>query len=194
MTELAKPFELPSKATPLRFRYTSYLGEKHPAANKVVVEFCVADMPDLTTQQKDKLIKLAGVRYNPGTDIVKMSCELYESIAQNKRYLGEVLNDLLKEARDGKETFVDVPFDFRHHKMKVRHEYPREWLLTPERKQYLDSKRAQQLKLDQEREEKGKLMDGAHIVEEALINNLQAQPVPELAQVGPSRGNRRRLR
>lgn len=97
--ELAKPFELPAKDQSLRFRYTTYLGEQHPAERKVVVEFCTEDLPDLTEVQRRKFIKLVGVRYNPDTDIVKMSCEMFEAQAQNKRYLGDLINTLLKEAR-----------------------------------------------------------------------------------------------
>jgi small subunit ribosomal protein S35 len=75
------------------------MGERHPAEKKVVVEFTTADMPNLTSVQREKLKKLAGVRYNPTTDIVKMSCEMYETQAQNKRYLGDVIDSLLIEAR-----------------------------------------------------------------------------------------------
>jgi small subunit ribosomal protein S35 len=98
-TELAKPFVPPSADMPLRFRYTTYMGEQHPAEKKVVLEFCTEDMPNLTPVQREKLKKLVGVRYNPETDIVKMSCEMFESPAQNKRYLGDLVDDLLKEAR-----------------------------------------------------------------------------------------------
>lgn len=96
---MAKPFVPPTEKQVLRFRYTTYMGEEHPAEKKVVVEFAPADMPDLTPVQREKLKKLAGVRYNPETDIVKMSCEMFESQAQNKRYLGDLVDTLLKEAR-----------------------------------------------------------------------------------------------
>lgn len=192
LSKLAKPFEPPDKSTPLRFRYTTYMGEEHPAANKVVVEFCASDMPDLTPQQKDKLIKLAGPRYNPSTDIVKMSCERFETQAQNKRFLGDTIHKLLKEARDGKDTFADVPFDFRHHKAKTRHEFPKEWLLTPERKQYLEARRKQQLQLEAERKESGTLLDGAQLVEKMLASQ-PVMAVPELVGATPisSRGKQR---
>jgi small subunit ribosomal protein S35 len=97
--EFAKPFVPPTVDMPLRFRYTTYLGEQHPAEKKVVVEFCTVDMPDLNITQRSKLIKIAGVRYNPETDIIKMSCEMFPSQAQNKRYLGDLINDMLREAR-----------------------------------------------------------------------------------------------
>lgn len=96
---LAKPFEPPAVDEVLRFRYTTYMGEKHPAENKVVLQFCTSDMPGLTKEQRDKLIKLVGPRYNPETDVVKMSCEMFDTQAQNKRYLGDIVDKLLAEAR-----------------------------------------------------------------------------------------------
>lgn len=63
------------------------------------MEFCTEDMHDLSPVQREKLKKLAGVRYNPETDIVKMSCEMFETQAQNKRYLGDLVDELLREAK-----------------------------------------------------------------------------------------------
>ncbi|KAF2203607.1 hypothetical protein GQ43DRAFT_411237 [Delitschia confertaspora ATCC 74209] len=176
LSQLAKPFQLPTAATPFRFRYTSYLGEKHPAANKVVVEYSVADMPDMNQKQRDKLIKLAGPRYNPGSGIIKMSCEMFDTQDQNKRFLGETIKKLLDEAKDLKEDFSDVPFDFRHHKLKVRPQFPAEWALTPERKQYLEEKRRKQQQIDYERDNLGTLTDGKKIIEQALPNILPSMP------------------
>ena len=70
------------------------------------MEFSPADMPDLTTIQREKLKKLVGVRYNPEKDIVRMSCEMFETQAQNKRYLGDVVDSLLKEARVSHRLWV----------------------------------------------------------------------------------------
>lgn len=83
---------------PLRFRYTSYLGEFHPAEKKVVVEFCPTDL-GLTEEQQLKLVKLAGPRYNPEKEIVRMSCEMFEQQAQNKRYLGDLVGKLIAAAK-----------------------------------------------------------------------------------------------
>lgn len=74
------------------------MGEKHPAESKVVCEFATADLP-LTPAQREKLIKLAGVRYNPDTDIVRMSCEMFEHQAQNKRYLSDLVDNLMAESK-----------------------------------------------------------------------------------------------
>ncbi len=98
LTELATPFEPPTAQEPLRFRYTSYMGEFHPAEKKVVVEFSPKDMP-LNEAQQQKLRKLLGPRWNPETDIAKMSCEQFEHPAQNKRYLGDLVNKLVAQAK-----------------------------------------------------------------------------------------------
>lgn len=97
-----------------------------------------------------------------------MSCELFDTLPQNKRFLGDTISKLLAEARDPKDTFADVPFDFRHHKPKVRYDFPNEWVLTVERKKYLEEKRAQQLKLDDERTQNGTLVNGVKVIENAL--------------------------
>lgn len=98
MIELAKPFQPPTVNQPLRFRYTSYLGEFHPAEKKVVVEFSPADF-GLSDIQQEKLKKLAGPRYNPEKETIKMSCESFEHQAQNKRHLAELVKKLLVDAK-----------------------------------------------------------------------------------------------
>lgn len=83
---------------PLRFRYTSYMGEFHPAEKKVVVEFSPTDF-GLTPVQQEKMKKLAGSRYNPEKETIKMSCESFEHQAQNKRHLAETVQKLVAEAK-----------------------------------------------------------------------------------------------
>lgn len=84
--------------------------------------------------QRDKFIKLLGVRYNPDTDSAKMSCDSFNTQAKNRQFLVDRVADLLKETKEGKDTFEDVPFDFRHHKPKTFHHFPKEWIMTEERK------------------------------------------------------------
>lgn len=134
IAEHTKPFELPDMVkSPLRFRYTTYMGETHPAENKVVVEFTtkdVASSAQLSEQQRIKLIKLVGVRYNPDKDLVKISCENFETAAQNKRYLGDLVQSIVREAKDAKDTFEDIPLDFRHHKPKKIAQFPDSWKIS----------------------------------------------------------------
>ena len=154
----------PTGSQPLRFRYTTYMGESHPAEKKVVVEFCPADIPGLTAAQQLKLKKLAGVRFNPETEIVKMSCESFDTQAQNKRYLGDLVDSLVTEARDPKDMFDDVPLDTRHHTFKVKPKFPKEWRITPERLDTLKMGRKLAEAADKQRQENGEMVDGRHII------------------------------
>ncbi len=123
----------------------------------------------LTEQQRAKLIKLSGPRYNPSSDIIKLSTEQFDTQTQNKRFLGETIQTLLAEAKDATDTFADVPFDFRHHKTKVRHEFPKEWILTEERKKYLAEKRAEMARVEDTKKGNGMLVDGATVIETSLL-------------------------
>lgn len=123
------------------------MGEDHPAEPKVVVSFSPSHVSlNLNPVQRAKLIKLAGVRYNPSTDTIKMSCDTFETPAQNKRYLGDQVDVLLAEARDLKtETFEDIPFDFRHYTPKPTYPFPASWIVTPERRAELLAGRTKRL-------------------------------------------------
>lgn len=167
------------------------MGEEHPAQRKVVVEFSLPDLPNLTQVQREKLIKIAGPRYNPDTQIIKMSAENFETQAQNKRYLGDVIKDLLDAARNPEDSFADVPFDFRHHKPKVFHKFPQEWAITPERKKYLAQRRQERLQIDQKRLEEGTIVDGNHVVENAQANPIFSEPEPMLVQASKTPLRRR---
>ncbi|KAL8775013.1 MAG: hypothetical protein Q9209_000492 [Squamulea sp. 1 TL-2023] len=189
LSKLAKPFVLPPLDKPLRFRYTTYMGETHPAAKKVVLEFCTRDLPDLTEAQRIKLVKLIGVRYNPETDLVKMSCEMFETQAQNKRYLGDLVDTLMAEAQDSSDMFDDVPLDFRHHKSKPKFEFPGQWMLTQERRTQLEENRRLRDLREKEREEVGRLVDGAKVIEQAM--EAMTMKRPAAARVEAPRGKTR---
>ena len=124
------------------------------------MEFSPSVVPDLTSQQRDKLIKLVGPRYNPSKDIVHMSCESFPDQAQNKRYLGDLVEKLIREAKDGHDTFEDVPFDFRHHTPKVFHKFPENWIITPERRAQLLAKHKEASEAEKIRMETGRVIDG----------------------------------
>ncbi|KAK6332911.1 37S ribosomal protein S24, mitochondrial [Orbilia brochopaga] len=130
----AKPFEVPSASEVLRFRYTTYMGVQHPAENKVVMECCPQDLK-LTPVQTDKLIKICGPRYNPTRKVLKFSAEMFPHQHQNKRYLSELMDKLIAEAKDDTDTFEDVPFDFRHHKFQTPKSFPKGWRMTPDKLQ-----------------------------------------------------------
>lgn len=108
------------------------------------------------------------MRYNPSTSTAKLSAELYPTPAQNKRYLGDLFNKLTTEARDAADTFEDVPFDFRHHKVKKEHLFPEEWKMTEERRQMLEEKRKKASSEEFDRGYKGELVQGTKVIEAGL--------------------------
>jgi len=176
IAEFTRPFELPDiKKSPLRFRYTTYMGESHPAQRKVVLEFTtkeIAASAGLSEQQRIKLIKLIGVRYNPDKDLVKISCEQFENQAQNKRYLGDLAQKLVTQAKDTTDMFEDIPLDFRHHKPKVVHQFPESWKLGEEQavKRLAEGREGIQLL-----EEGQRVVDGRETVE-MYVRSKSVQP------------------
>ena len=192
--ELAKPFSPPPLDHPLRFRYTTYMGETHPAEKKIVLEFCTEDLTDLTEPQRIKLIKLLGPRYNPETDIVKMSCEMFETQAQNKRYLGDLVDTLMAEAKDSSDMFEDVPLDFRHHKFRRKLGFPEAWKLTDERKKQLEDHRSQNLLVEDAKMQAGQIVDGLSIIETRLKEEPITNPVRMPLPTGKNRGRGNKAR
>jgi small subunit ribosomal protein S35 len=190
---------------PLRFRYTTYLGEEHPAAKKVVLEFCTADLP-LTPKQRLKLIKLLGPRYDPQKDLVHMSSEMFQTQAQNKRYLGDLVDTLMAEAKNastedgGKDPFDDVPVDFRHVKWEKKIEFPEGWKLTDKRRAELKATWEASEAREAERIEAGRVVDGVLLINEAM-KTMASRPLrvaaggPKKLESGPGKktGNKKRI-
>lgn len=181
LAKYAKPFQLPSTSQPLRFRYTTYMGETHPAENKVVVTFTTQDLATATSlseQQRIKLIKLVGPRYNPDTDTVRMSSEKHAYAAQNKRYLGDLVNKLVAECKEGQDSFEDVPLDFRHHKPKKVHTFPENWKMTQERVQTLRALRGPEIGIEGP-EQQGEMERERERVPEYVMANPASRGGPE---------------
>ncbi|KAK5987117.1 Mitochondrial ribosomal small subunit protein 24 [Cladobotryum mycophilum] len=178
LSKMAKPFEPPTEDQVLRWRYTSYMGESHPAEKKVVVQFAPDDL-GLSEVQAAKLKKLAGPRYNPETEMVKMSYEGFEHQAQSKRYLTKLVDDLIEAAKDPKDTFADVPLDLRHHEVKVKPRFPKEWRMTEERRKELDEYRTHAAIGDIQRAEGGLLVDGQKVIDDYLMQKLAEEQAKE---------------
>ena len=126
LVEFTRKFEPPEPNQILRFRYTTYFGEDHPAAAKVVMEVNV-DKLGLEPAQLTKLMKLAGPRVDHNTRTLKMSCERFSDPAQNKKFLSDTLDKLLAEAKDTNDMFEDIPLDTRHMKKTKRPSFPKSW-------------------------------------------------------------------
>ena len=182
LAQHAQTFQPPGKESFLKWRYTTYIDEVHPAARKVVVEFYTHAIPDLTKAQRRKLEKLAGTRLQVGGR-VKMSCESFETVAQNKRYLADTINKLVAEAKDGKgDGFEDVPLDTRHQKRRVKLSFPREWRITGERRAELDVKRRLALLGEGRRVEEKRMVSGVEVIDEALEARAKVEEDPFLIE------------
>jgi small subunit ribosomal protein S35 len=150
------------------------MGEQHPAENKVVVELASKDLvpKHLSEEQRQTFLKLVGTRYNPDTDIVRMSCEKFTTRAQNKRYLGDIINTLVKEAKEG-DSFADIPLDLRHHKPKVQLRFPESWAMTEQRrKQLAATRRERQINEEARRA----VVDGNAVVAQATLTLPSLNP------------------
>ncbi|EEP75727.1 conserved hypothetical protein [Uncinocarpus reesii 1704] len=177
LTALAKPFHLPQQDQILRFRYTTYMGENHPAESKVVVEFCSKDLRPtyLTEAQRITLLKIVGPRYNPDKDTIRMSCEKFPTRAQNKRYLGDLVQSLITEAKEG-DSFADIPLDLRHHKpRKPPLNFPSRWNMT--------KKRAEELA--EERKEREIALQKLPVVDGNEAIAIAVRSLPGLSQASP---------
>lgn len=173
------------------------MGEEHPGECKVVVELASQDLVPkyLTEAQRQTFLKLAGVRYNPQTDIVRMSCAKFPESAQNKRYLGDIVNSLIKEAKEG-DSFADIPLDLRHHKPKHRIQFPEEWKMTEARRSQLAARRQERLSAESTR---AALVNGSAILTNAIkvlpsLNpSLQAKAEEERERVAVKTGARKKI-
>jgi small subunit ribosomal protein S35 len=201
LANLAKPFKPPKiMELPLRWRYTTYFGETHPNSRKVVVTFQLEHLgsqhglsPDTVTRRRqlEKLKKLAGPRYNPDRNCIKMSCENFETVAMNKRYLADLVTKVLHEAADLEgDDFEDVPLDLRHHKpdktLIFEKHFPREWKLDAEKRVELLEKRRQVLLEEGKRVADGKIVDGAAEIErdrQVKLSALEEQSIMEEAKI-----------
>lgn len=157
------------------------MGETHPAASKVVLEFTSTDLAaslKLTKPQTLKLTKLLGPRYNHVTDTARMSCERFDHAAQNKRYLGDLLESLVREAKEGKDLFEDIPRDDRHTKVKQKIRFPEGWLLNEKRVKALAEERKAPAAIQPPRNEK--------IAEsqERIAEYMQKMPLGRREEVG----------
>lgn len=136
LAEFATPFRQRTDKQVVKMRYTTYMGETHPAESKVVATFKTSQLKDLTPEQLHKLRLLAGTRYDPEQDEVKISCNSFPEAAQNATYIGTLLRNLLTESTDPKgDSFADIPLRTSHVAARKRrnkslypqHEFPEAW-------------------------------------------------------------------
>lgn len=74
----------------------------------------------MTPTELHKFLLIAGVRYDYTKHLVTMSSSKFSEQAQNKRYLGDLLNKMLQAARDPSDSFLDIPLENRHIRARER--------------------------------------------------------------------------
>ncbi|KAI7882534.1 hypothetical protein K492DRAFT_145028 [Lichtheimia hyalospora FSU 10163] len=124
LKSFAKPFVAPSSDQILKFKSHTYLGEGHPVERKVVLSVKVTDLK-LSNSERHKFLLLAGPRYHVDTDELVLSSEKFPHRKQNKKYVRDTLDALLKESKNTKDTFEDIPLDLPQPKKKLQ--FPKEW-------------------------------------------------------------------
>ncbi|KAJ1729740.1 37S ribosomal protein S24, mitochondrial [Coemansia biformis] len=131
LAEHARPFQPPPAHSVLRFERTVTMGEKFLAQDRKVVLRVTVSQLGLAGPELHKFILLAGARYNPETDELKMSEKREITSLLNKKRLADTLASLLAEAKKSDDAFADVPLDFSHHKYRPEPAFPGEWLPKP---------------------------------------------------------------
>lgn len=170
-----QPWQKPDlQKTPLMFKYTTYMGEPHNGARRVVVEFTPSNLPGLEPQHMDKAHKLLGQRYNSIENTAKMSCSKYPTSAQNKRYLVQLIQNVIDEAKKDDDSFSDIPLDTRHmrnYEKKLRkkaHTFPDAWIMDEARHSSLAQKRELNRRHELNKIANGELVDGTEVVRGVL--------------------------
>ncbi|GJJ09508.1 hypothetical protein Clacol_003731 [Clathrus columnatus] len=154
---LRRPFVPPSPENPLVIRSISYAGEKHPVERKRVIVAPVSQLSLSSPTAIHKLKLLAGPRWFPhpprdsgispqqheqygAHGYIKLSCEDFPKASMNLKWGCDLINRLLQEANDTRETFADIPIDIRHVASRAKKyqkgeyirptikDFPKEWL------------------------------------------------------------------
>ncbi|CAG8529964.1 12980_t:CDS:2 [Rhizophagus irregularis] len=113
LSKFAEEFIPPSPTSILCFKNSYYIGESSPIQNKVVLTIELHSIKALLTQkQLHKFVLLCGPRFN-GIEF-KFSCDKFPHANQNKKYLSDLVDKLLEEAKKEDDKFEDIPMDTRH--------------------------------------------------------------------------------
>jgi len=114
----AQPWVPPTKDNIFELKHYTYLllggDPTHPRGWKVKVTFRVSDLAreynlDETAVKKVKLI--AGARYDPDSDVVKIVCQHRPNRKQNQERIEKMIARLITSAKDKSETFDDIPVE-----------------------------------------------------------------------------------
>ncbi|CAH1758324.1 18192_t:CDS:2 [Entrophospora sp. SA101] len=97
LTEFAEAFKPPTSKEILCFKRQYYIGEDNHLQNKAVMTVDVNKL-ELSSAEKHKFLLICGPRYD-GENTIKFSYDKFPNYAQNKNYLGDLLNKILEEVK-----------------------------------------------------------------------------------------------
>lgn len=94
--------------------------------------------------------------------------------------------------QDPTDTFEDVPLDLRHHKIRVKPKFPKEWRMSEERMQQIVAYREEAKQIEAAKKADGTLVNGMQIINKALAARAAARAaLPRPVAVTQSRRARR---
>jgi small subunit ribosomal protein S35 len=109
------PYQPPKQTNIIKLRTVYTLGQPdHPGSRKAVITLSIQDLiskgekllQSKKSQHKFKL--LAGQRWNPQDDSLKISCDDFPTFNMNAKWCSDVLDSLIAEARVSAVTIVKL--------------------------------------------------------------------------------------
>lgn len=112
-TELRVPYQPPKGSDIIKLRTVYTLGQPdHPGSRKAVITLSIKDLVSKgdkllqSKQSQHKFKLLAGQRWDPKDDSLKISCDDFPTFNMNAKWCSDVLDSLIAEARVGDLSFL----------------------------------------------------------------------------------------
>lgn len=129
LAKFRQEYKQPSPSeNPIKLTYHSDFSNESNSMNRKVVLSCDIKDLKLSKEQEKKFKLLSGNKFNYHSNTFKLKSNQLPEASQNARLLVDTFNKLLKEAKDMKDDFADIPLDTRHMKAKKSHvPFPESW-------------------------------------------------------------------
>ena len=110
---MRRPYNPPSSSQIVKLQTIYHPADpNHPASKKAVITVS-ADAIQTAAGYLDKPLAkrkfriLAGSRFDPKTDTVKISCDRFPTLSMNQKWCSDALSRLIKEAEVGNASHMD---------------------------------------------------------------------------------------
>lgn len=97
-TEYQNKFQPPPASHHIRLRVQDYMGEPHPANNKVTLSLSIPKL-GLSSSEAHNFKLIAGPRWDSTNDTFTISCDSEQSREGNVKWCSDVLERLISEAK-----------------------------------------------------------------------------------------------